>query len=393
MISTSNAFQLVRLGLRRPAFAALGVRTAARRIACNVSYDIFNRVPSEPSIISIKVTNRCNLRCPMCMQWGNQGTHRKFSIIEQKQEIDVDLFRGLVSKAYKSKPLVLLSGGEPLLHTRFEDLISALKIAKLPTSLQTNGVLLTKKADVIRSLGDRCYLLISIDGAEREHDSIRGKGTYQSIMSGLAHLRKEGKRGLGKPIVGAEITITHKNASSLRELLRVLEVGIVDWAVLNLQWTITRPMGETYQSQVSALFGDPATKGRPWSWGGFVDKFSLEEIACIKEALSDIASTRWKIPVLLQPPAPDEIDSFFLTPERSSCGRSVCRVASHRVEVLPDGLVYSCKPFADIPVGDLSRSDLTRIWSGTEMNRFRNFTKRETFSVCAKCPMLYTFGK
>lgn len=393
MISISNAIQLAKLACRKGHFAKLLLRTALMRTEANVRDALSLRPNVQPSVISIKLTNRCNLRCSMCMQWGISGTHRNFPIYEQREEIDVDLFRRIISEPFRRKPQLLLSGGEPLLHSRFDELIDVANASRLPTSIQTNGILLASKSEVIRSLRNGCYVLVSIDGNESNHDAIRGKNTYRKTLDGIANLRSRRDKRNSAPIIGVEITVTHKNANSIVELLNSLQDGLVDWVVLNLQWAITTEMGESYQSTITKLMGGPVSNRHTWSWRGFVDQFSLEEISTIKAVLKEIGSTSWKIPVVHQPPTLEGIDNFFNHPEIPSCARSRCRVGHHRIEVLPSGLVYSCKPFPDIPIGDLNRQSLLEVWNGLQMEKFRGFIRNDLMAVCAKCPMLYTFGK
>ena len=46
-----------------------------------------------PRTVSFKLTNRCDLRCYMCMQWGRKGTHIAYSNGEQKEEMNWELLK------------------------------------------------------------------------------------------------------------------------------------------------------------------------------------------------------------------------------------------------------------------------------------------------------------
>lgn len=93
---------------------------------------------------------------------------------------------------------VVLHGGEPLLlgFTKLEYLILSLRDAlpdECSISLQTNGILINKKILDLCS-NTRTTISVSIDGPKDIHDKNRvghtGKGTYDTVLKGLNHLRE-----------------------------------------------------------------------------------------------------------------------------------------------------------------------------------------------------------
>jgi MoaA/NifB/PqqE/SkfB family radical SAM enzyme len=84
---------------------------------------------------------------------------------------------------------VVLTGGEPLLHSEFEALCGFLKGNGIRITLLTTGLLLSKRAEVVARLVDE--VIISIDGPEELHDEIRRvKGAYRLISEGVQAIKQ-----------------------------------------------------------------------------------------------------------------------------------------------------------------------------------------------------------
>jgi radical SAM protein with 4Fe4S-binding SPASM domain len=83
-------------------------------------------------------------------------------------------------------PLVVLTGGEPLLRPDLFELVEHCQTIKLKTGLATNGSLLTKeKAGQLKDAGLKLFHF-SLDGASEDiHSAYRGKGNFQQVLSGM----------------------------------------------------------------------------------------------------------------------------------------------------------------------------------------------------------------
>jgi heme b synthase len=94
-----------------------------------------------------------------------------------------------IAAAYK--PILVLSGGEPLMRPDIFDLASFAIEQGLTVALATNGTLISDEiAQKIKAIGiDR--VSISLDGAAAEtHDNFRKiDGSYERALQGVAHLR------------------------------------------------------------------------------------------------------------------------------------------------------------------------------------------------------------
>jgi radical SAM protein with 4Fe4S-binding SPASM domain len=121
--------------------------------------------------LELQITNKCNLRCRHCYI-GNGGTD-ELSVKQIKETLkEFEQMQGL---------RVLITGGEPLLHSKFEEVNEMLPQFSVRKVLFTNGLLLKER---IKKLNVE-EIQVSIDGLEDAHDSLRGKGTFKAAMKAV----------------------------------------------------------------------------------------------------------------------------------------------------------------------------------------------------------------
>lgn len=151
----------------------------------------------ELKVAYLEVTNKCNLRCKMCIyskmkQESGFMSQRLFeSCVNQLSDMGVET-------------LNLHFGGESLVHPRFKELLKYAvdkrnqgKIGSV--SWIDNGMLFTRDiADLVVDLGVD-LVGFSIDGIGDVNDSIRLGSDYSVIEKNIKYLIK--KRGSGKPRV------------------------------------------------------------------------------------------------------------------------------------------------------------------------------------------------
>ncbi len=143
-----------------------------------------------PHSLTLMITNRCNLKCLHC--WPESGSSADCSHVDKKKLLAmIRDFRKLGIEK------VCLTGGEPLLHPHWFDIVSfcCAEPGIKEVSLQTNGTLLTEAH--VRELASLVHhnltIQVSIEGSQIDtHDKIRGPGAFQSAIHGLTLLAEEG---------------------------------------------------------------------------------------------------------------------------------------------------------------------------------------------------------
>ncbi|MGB9490079.1 MAG: radical SAM protein [Terriglobales bacterium] len=162
----------------------------------------------KPRLIFWEVTKGCNLRCIHCRATATElasptdlPTARALDIIDQI--------------AAFAKPILVLSGGEPLYRSDIFQLASYAKDKGLRVALATNGTLVTK--EVARMIADSGVMRvsISIDGADAAtHDTFRGiPGAFEAALHGFRNLKEVGMS------VQINTTIARHNADQLPRVL------------------------------------------------------------------------------------------------------------------------------------------------------------------------------
>jgi MoaA/NifB/PqqE/SkfB family radical SAM enzyme len=130
-------------------------------------------------ILLLNIHENCNCRCLMCDIWKRPVG----------SELDPEsLLRHRDSLRTLEVRQVVLTGGEPLLHSRFDELCALLKECDVRITLLTTGLLLARRAESIAKWVDE--IIVSFDGPERVHDSIRRvRQGFDLIRTGVATVR------------------------------------------------------------------------------------------------------------------------------------------------------------------------------------------------------------
>ncbi len=166
--------------------------------------------------LELQITDRCNLRCSHC--YIDQQTE------ESSHELGLGEINNILREFEALQGLrVMITGGEPLLHTDFEAINQMLPEFMVRKALFTNGLLLNRRILTGLHVDE---IQVSIDGLQEAHDALRGAGTYARSMENI-------QLCLDK---GFEVSIsTMVHACNLDDFDRMealfKNMGIRDWTV------------------------------------------------------------------------------------------------------------------------------------------------------------------
>src|SRR6202453_4186537 len=139
-----------------------------------------SQLTSMPILI-LNVHSRCNCRCIMCDIWKRE-THEQIRV--------ADLDRHRASLRNLGVRQVVLSGGEPLLHSDLGAVCDFFHQENIRLTLLTTGLLLFKRTDDVATLFDD--VIVSIDGPRQVHDAIRRvHGAFDVIAKGVDAVRAQ----------------------------------------------------------------------------------------------------------------------------------------------------------------------------------------------------------
>lgn len=156
-------------------------------------------------------TKTCNLKCRHCyMNSDAKKYFNELSTQEAKNFID-DL-------ADFKVPVLLFSGGEPLMREDFFELAEYAAKKNIRPTLSTNGTLISKNvAEKIKKIGVG-YVGISLDGLKNVNDKFRGvDGAFQKAMQGIKNCVEVGQR------VGLRFTLNRHNFQELDNIFDFIE--------------------------------------------------------------------------------------------------------------------------------------------------------------------------
>ncbi|GAB6125128.1 12,18-didecarboxysiroheme deacetylase [Humidesulfovibrio idahonensis] len=161
-------------------------------------------------VVVWNMTKRCNLKCVHC--------YAKAVDPNGVDDISTDQAKTMIDDlAAYGAPVMLFSGGEPLVRQDLVELASHATSKGMRAVISTNGTLITKeKARELKSVG-LSYVGISLDGGEEIHDKFRKvPGSFKKALEGVANCQAEGLK------VGLRFTINKRNQGEVPTLFQII---------------------------------------------------------------------------------------------------------------------------------------------------------------------------
>lgn len=182
--------------------------------------------PQRRPVVVWNTTNRCNLKCVHCYAGAqSEAKAGELTTAEGKRLLD-DL-------ADYGVPVVLFSGGEPLVREDLAELVSHAAEIGIRPVLSTNGTLLT--ADRARKLKDAglAYAGVSVDGLAERNDDFRGvDGAFQAAIEGIETCLDVGLK------TGLRYTVTRQNVADLDGVVDLLsDIGLDRFCFYHLSYS------------------------------------------------------------------------------------------------------------------------------------------------------------
>jgi putative heme d1 biosynthesis radical SAM protein NirJ1 len=156
-------------------------------------------------------TKTCNLKCKHCYADAN---NEKF-VGELNTEEAKDFIKDL---EYLKTPVLLISGGEPLLRDDLFELLDFSRECNMRTTISTNGTLINKNiANKLKKKGVG-YVGVSLDGIGSKHDEFRGvKGSFDLALSGIRNCLDINQK------VGLRFTISKENYAQIEDIFKLMK--------------------------------------------------------------------------------------------------------------------------------------------------------------------------
>lgn len=162
-------------------------------------------------VVVWNMTRRCNLKCVHCYSASSDMAYSDEMSTEEGKALIHDL-------AEFGSPVILFSGGEPLLRPDLVELAHHAVREKIRAVISTNGTLITRQLALrLRDVG-LSYIGVSLDGMLNTNDRFRGvPGAFDAALEGIRHCREAGIK------VGLRFTINQRNAADIPAIFDLLE--------------------------------------------------------------------------------------------------------------------------------------------------------------------------
>ena len=317
-------------------------------------------------------TRRCNLKCVHCYsQSQNIRYEGELTTEEGKRLID--------SMADFGAPVLLFSGGEPLIRKDLFELIRHATARGLRAVISTNGTLISTEAAARLRDFNLSYVGVSLDGTEAVNDRFRGvEGAYARAMNGIRACLAAGLK------VGLRFTINRRNAGEIPAIFRIIrEEGIPRVCFYHL----------VYTGRGSALIGEDLDHAETRA---AVDQIidltaELQRRGDPKEVLTvdNHADGVYVYLRLLREDAARAAQVLELLQfnEGNSSGRGIACVSW-------DGTVHPDQFWRHLSLGNVRERDFGAIWtdSNNELLMKLKDKKRYVQGRCARCKWLGICG-
>lgn len=308
-------------------------------------------------LVAWETTRRCNLKCKHCRAvaedhpYDNElDTQASFKLLEQIAEV--------------GKPIIILTGGEPLLRDDIFDITAYGTELGLRMVMAPNGTLITPElAKKMKESGIK-RISISLDGSTPEtHDNFRGlTNAFNDAIRGIEMAKEAGLE------FQINTTITKTNLNEIPKLLKLAEdLGAVAHHIFLLV-----PTGRGKYIVDTAINAKEYEETLNWFYDQ-KDKTSLQLKATCAPHYYRILRQRAK---------EDGKKVTFETHGLDAVTRG-CLAGTGFCFISHVGRVQTCG-FLDVECGDITKQTFKEVWDGSHVfNELRDFSNLE--NKCGIC--------
>lgn len=321
----------------------------------------------SPKWIAWEITRRCNLRCVHCRSSSEMEAegHPDFPTSEAFRVID-----DIVSYA---KPVVVLSGGEPLVRKDVFEIARYGTDKGLRMCLATNGTLVNDETcENIKASGIRIVSL-SLDGSEEGvHDDFRSqKGAFAGTINAARLFKKHGIEFI------VNSSFTRRNQEEIPKVYRLAkELGATAWYMFMIV-----PTGRGEEIMNELISKEEYEEILDWHYQMEKDEDTM--------LVRPTCAPHYYRVVLQQ--SKKEGEKFKKRTLKFSTGGSKGCIAGQLICLIDvDGNVLPCSYFPK-PAGNVRESSFKEIWEGSTLFKdLRDFKKYK--GKCGSCEYVNVCG-
>ncbi|WDP86629.1 MAG: heme b synthase [Desulfobacter sp.] len=315
-------------------------------------------------LVAWETTRRCNLSCKHCRALAEDhpyenelSTQDSFKLLDQIRQVGT--------------PIIILTGGEPLLRDDIFDIAAYGNKIGLRMVMAPNGTLLNQENVAKLKASGIKRISVSLDGASPEtHDDFRGlKNAFKQTLKGIETAKAAGLD------FQVNTTITKTNLDEIPRILALAEeLGAVAHHIFLLV-----PTGRGKYIVDSAIDAQEYEKTLNW----FYDQQSKTKL----QLKATCAPHYYRI--LRQRAKADGQKVNFETHGLDAVTRG-CLAGTGFCFISHVGRVQTCG-FLDVTCGDITQQTFKEVWENSEVfNKLRNFNNLE--GKCSICEFKQVCG-
>ena len=138
------------------------------------------------------ITDSCDQRCAHCYIFAEGHPRLVEMPLQKARQVVADCVE--MCRRMKRLPYFYITGGDPILHSRFWDILALLRERSIPFTILGNPFHLTDAGCArLKEYGCDKYQL-SIDGLRETHDAIRKPGSFDATLDKIDLIRRAGIR-------------------------------------------------------------------------------------------------------------------------------------------------------------------------------------------------------
>ncbi len=303
------------------------------------------------------ITDYCDQRCKHCYIFAEDKDIKLLETSFEEIEKTLASIEEMCDKMNK-QPYIYLTGGDPILHTRFWQVMELFKSHNIAFGILGNPFHLTNEICLkLASYGCKKYQL-SLDGLRETHDYFRKPGSFDITLEKIKCLRNAGIK------VAIMATVSGTNIKEIPDLIDLVVANNVDIFAF---------------ARYCPTSLEKSTHITPLEYRDLLDtcwhKFEEYKDCYTSFNLKDHL---WKLYLYEQGfmKMDDNLDKNTIY--------DGCHCGSHHMTILPDGKIYACRRM-ESKVGNIKENSLYNAFHSKEYDKYRQYEK---FEKCSKCELL-----
>ena len=305
------------------------------------------------------ITDACDQRCKHCYIFSEDAGREPDAMTWPQIQ---DTFYNCLDfcKIHRRLPYFYLTGGDPILHPSFWDLLGLMKENEIPFTILGNPFHLDDEVcRRLKEYGCEKYQL-SLDGLRETHDWFRKPGSFDCTLEKISCIKKAGIRA---------VIMTTVSGANIDQIPALIDTVVAHRADV---YAFTRYCPTSGEKDVGIeplryrqLLADCDRKFKAYEAAGCETYFNKKDHLW---TLYEYETGEFHIPETAEP----------------GVIYGGCNCGSCHLTILPTGDVYACRRVQNSRVGNVFTDRLADLWV-CRMEEYRDFAR---FEKCAKCELL-----